>query len=107
MIPIIESKFDEEGQKKIVDDLLPVLENIEQWIRIRSEHRRCWDNNGGIIQKIDRLQDVLDDVPGPGIQLPIGFDKMPLPSKTEDLIAEIKDFSKNAVVSTSGGIIAL
>ena len=107
LIPIIESKFDEEGQKKIVDDLLPVLENIEQWIRIRSEHRRCWDNNGGIIQKIDRLQDVLDDVPGPGIQLPIGFDKMPLPSKTEDLIAEIKDFSKNAVVSTSGGIIAL
>jgi hypothetical protein len=107
LIPLIESKFDENGQKKIVDDLLPVLENVEQWIRIRSEHRRCWDDNGGIIQKIDRLQDVLNDVPGPGIQLPIGFDKMPLPSKKEDLIAEIKDFSTNAVVSTSGGIIAL
>ena len=107
LIPIIESKFDKDGQEKIVDDLLPVLENIEQWIRIRSEHRRCWDDNGGIIQKIDRLQDVLDDVPGPGIQLPIGFDKMPLPSKTEDLIAEIKDFSTNALVPTSGGIIAL
>jgi len=50
---------------------------------------------------------VLNDVPGPGIQLPIGFDKMPLPSNTEDLIAEIKDFSTNAQVSTSGGIIAL
>ena len=107
LIPLIESKFDKDGQEKIVDDLLPVLENIEQWIRIRSEHRRCWDDNGGIIQKIDRLQDVLNDVPGPGIQLPIGFDKMPLPSKTEDLIAEIKDFSTNSLVSTSGGIIAL
>ena len=50
---------------------------------------------------------MLNDVPGPGIQLPIGFDKMPLPSKTEDLIAEIKDFSTNSLVSTSGGIIAL
>tara|TARA_S200000501_G_scaffold85047_2_gene77634 strand:+ start:36252 stop:38630 length:2379 start_codon:yes stop_codon:yes gene_type:complete len=107
LIPLIESKFDSGDQQKIVDDLLPVLENIEQWIRVRSEHRRCWNDNGGIVQKIDRLQDVLDEVPGPGIQLPIGFDKIPLPSKTEDLIEEIKDFSINALVSTSGGIIAL
>ena len=107
LIPLIESKLDIDGQKKIVEHLLPLLENIEQWIRVRSEHRRCWNDNGGIVQKIDRLQDVLNDVPGPGIQLPIGFDKMPLPSNTEDLIAEIKDFSTNAQVSTSGGIIAL
>ena len=107
LLPLIEAKVNVDDQKKIVDDLLPVLDNIEQWIRVRSEHRRCWDDKGGIVQKIDRLQMVLDDVPGPGIQLPIGFDKMPLPSKTEDLIAEIKNFSTNALVSTSGGIIAL
>ena len=107
LLPLIEAKINVDDQKKIVDDLLPVLDNIEQWIRVRSEHRRCWDDKGGIVQKIDRLQMVLDDVPGPGIQLPIGFDKVPLPSKTEDLIAEIKNFSTNALVSTSGGIIAL
>ena len=104
---MIESKLNRKEQEEIVAKLLPLLVNIEKWIRVRSEYRRCWDDNGGIIQNIDRLQEVLDDVPGPGIQLPIGFDKKPLPSKTEDLIAEIKDFSTNALVATSGGIIAL
>ena len=46
-------------------------------------------------------------MPRDGRFIPIGFDKVPLPSKTEDLIAEIKNFSSNALVSTSGGIIAL
>ncbi|MAV06772.1 MAG: hypothetical protein CMA29_02640 [Euryarchaeota archaeon] len=107
LMPMIESKLNRKEQEEIVGKLLPLLVNIEKWIRVRSEHRRCWDDNGGIIQNIDRLQEVLDDVPGPGIQLPIGFDKMPLPSKTEDLIAEIKEFSTNALVATSSGIIEL
>ena len=107
LIPLIEEKIDADNQKKIVDDLLPLLENIEKWIRVRSEYRRCWNDQGGIIQKMDRLQSVLDDVPGPGIQLPIGFDRTPLPSTAEELVEEIKDFSTNALVSTSGGIIAL
>ena len=54
------------------------------------------------------LQNILDKVPGPGIQLPIGHDEKPLPTTTDNLIAEIKDLSINALVSTSGGgIIAL
>ena len=107
LMPLIESKFDIDEQMNLVKELEPLLDNIEKWVRVRSEHRRCWDDSGGIIQKIDRLQEVLDEVPGPGIQLPIGFDKKPLPSTTDDLIAEIKDFTHNALVSTSGGIIAL
>ena len=107
LMPMIESKLNRKEQEEIVGKLLTLLVNIEKWIRVRSEHRRGWDDNGGIIQNIDRLQEVLDDVPGPGIQLPIGFDKMTLPSKTEELIAEIKDFSTNAIVATSSGIIEL
>ncbi len=107
LMPLIESKFDIDEQMNLVKELEPLLDNIEKWVRVRSEHRRCWDDSGGIIQKIDRLQEVLDKVPGPGIQLPIGFDKKPLPSTTDDLVAEIKDFTRNALVSTSGGIIAL
>ena len=46
---MIESKLNRKEQEEIVGKLLPLLVNIEKWIRVRSEHRRCWDDNGGII----------------------------------------------------------
>ena len=108
LIPLIESECSLSNQFDLVQELNPLLDNIEKWVRVRSEYRKCWDDDGGIIEKIDRLQNILDKVPGPGIQLPIGHDKKPLPTTTDNLIAEIKDLSINALVSTSGGgIIAL
>ena len=108
LIPLIESECSLSNQFDLVQALNPLLDNIEKWVQVRSEYRRCWDDDGGIIDKIDRLQNILDKVPGPGIQLPIGHDEKPLPTTTDNLITEIKDLSINALVSTSGGgIIAL
>ena len=108
LIPLIESECSLSNQLDLVQALNPLLDNIEKWVQVRSEYRRCWDDDGGIIDKIDRLQNILDKVPGPGIQLPIGHDEKPLPTTTDNLITEIKDLSINALVSTSGGgIIAL
>ena len=107
LIPIIESEVDEMKKEDFVQSLGPLLDNIEKWVRVRSEHRHCWSNNDGLIEKIDRLQKVLDEVPGPGIQLPIGFDKRPLPKTSEDLISEISILSNEGIVSISGGIKAL
>jgi len=107
LIPIIESEVDEMKKEDFVQSLEPLLDNIEKWVRVRSEHRHCWSNNDGLIEKIDRLQKVLDEVPGPGIQLPIGFDKRPLPKTSEDLISEISILSNEGIVSISGGIKAL
>ena len=52
---------------------------------------------------MDRLFDVLDDVPGPGIQLPIGFDSEKLPKTTEDIVAEIGILAEQKI-HVAGGI---
>ena len=103
LIPLIESKFDYNEWTGLVKGLEPLLDSIDQWIRVRSEHRNCWKSDGGLIQKMDRLLDVLDDVPGPGIQLPIGFDNEKLPETAEDIVAEIDILAKQKI-RIAGGI---
>ena len=107
LLPLIESKIDANNQIELTKMLEPLLNNIEDWVRTRSEHRRCWEDQGSIIENIVLLQNILDAVPGPGIQLPTGFDEGPLPSTNESLISEIKSLSRNSIVSTSGGIKAI
>jgi len=107
LMPMIESEMDEKVKKELMQTLEPLLNNIEKWVRVRSEHRHCWSNKDGLIGKIDRLQNILDEVPGPGIQLPIGFDEKPLPKSDEDLISEISALSNQGIISISGGIKAL
>ena len=103
LIPLIESKFDHNEWTGLVKGLDPLLDSIDQWIRVRSEHRNCWKSDGGLIQQMDRLLDVLDDVPGPGIQLPIGFDNEKLPETAEDIVAEIDILAKQKI-RIAGGI---
>ena len=103
LIPLIESKFDHNEWTGLVEGLEPLLDSIDQWIRVRSEHRNCWKSDGGLVQRMDRLLDVLDDVPGPGIQLPIGFDNEKLPETAEDIVAEIDILAKQKI-RIAGGI---
>ena len=103
LIPLIESKFDHYEWTELVEGLEPLLDSIDQWIRVRSEHRNCWKSDGGLVQRMDRLLDVLDDVPGPGIQLPIGFDNEKLPETAEDIVAEIDILAKQKI-RIAGGI---
>ena len=103
LIPLIESKFKPTEWTKVAIELEPLLDNIDQWVRVRSEHRGCWDSDGGLIQRMDRLLDILDDVPGPGIQLPIGFDDSKLPENTQEIIDEIGILASQKI-RTAGGI---
>ena len=103
LIPLIESKYDHNEGANLVKELKSLLDNIDQWIRVRSEHRNCWNSEGGLVQRMDRLFDVLDDVPGPGIQLPIGFDSEKLPKTTEDIVAEIGILAEQKI-HVAGGI---
>ena len=103
LIPLIESKYDHNEGANLVKELESLLDNIDQWIRVRSEHRNCWNSEGGLVQRMDRLFDVLDDVPGPGIQLPIGFDSEKLPKTTEDIVAEIGILAEQKI-HVAGGI---
>ena len=107
LIPLIESEFNNDERLELTKSLEPLMKNIEKWVRVRSEHRRCWKSSEGLIAQIDRLQNILDDVPGPGIQLPIGFDDKPLPKTKQGIIREIENMSNNGLVSVSGGIKAL
>ncbi len=103
LIPLIESKFDHNEWTNLVKVLEPLLDSIERWIRVRSEHRNCWNSDGGLIQQMDRLLDVLDDVPGPGIPLPVGFDSAKLPKTAEDIVDEIGILADQKI-RISGGI---
>ena len=103
LIPVIESKFQPSEWVNLVKELEPLLDNIDQWVRLRSEHRNCWDSEGGLIQRMDRLLDILDDVPGPGIQLPIGFDDGKLPETSEEVVDEIGNLASQKI-RTAGGI---
>ena len=103
LIPLIESKFKPTEWTKVAIELEPLLDNIDQWVRVRSEHRGCWDSDGGLIQRMDRLLDILDDVPGPGIQLPVGFDDSKLPENTQEIIDEIGILASQKI-RTAGGI---
>ena len=103
LIPVIESKFQPSEWVNLVKELEPLLDNIDQWVRVRSEHRNCWDSEGGLIQRMDRLLDILDDVPGPGIQLPIGFDDGKLPETSEEIVDEIGNLASQKI-RTAGGI---
>ena len=103
LIPLIESKFDQSEWTGLVKGLEPLLDNIDQWVRVRSEHRNCWKSEGGLIQRMDRLLEILDGVPGPGIQLPIGFDKEHLPETTDGIIAEIEVLAQQKI-RIAGGI---
>ncbi len=103
LIPLIETKFDQSEWTGVVEGLEPLLDNIDQWIRVRSEHRNCWKNEEGIIQRMDRLLSVLDGVPGPGIQLPIGFDEAHLPETIEDITTEIEILARQKI-RIAGGI---
>ena len=107
LIPLIESEFNNDERLELTKSLEPLMKNIEKWVRVRSEHRRCWESSEGLIAQIDRLQNILNDVPGPGIQLPIGFDDKPLPKTKQGIIREIENMSNNGLVSVSGGIKAL
>ena len=100
---MIESKFDQSEWTGLVKGLEPLLDNIDQWVRVRSEHRNCWRSEGGLIQRMDRLLEVLDGVPGPGIQLPIGFDKEHLPETTDGITAEIEVLAQQKI-RIAGGI---
>ena len=61
LIPLIESKFKPTEWTEVAIELESLLDNIDQWVRVRSEHRGCWDSDGGLIQRMDRLLDILDD----------------------------------------------
>ena len=103
LIPLIESKFQPSEWVNLTKELEPLLDNIDQWVRVRSEYRNCWDSEGGLIQRMDRLLDILDDVPGPGIQLPIGFDDGKLPETSEEIVDEISNLASQKI-RTAGGI---
>ncbi|MBI31909.1 MAG: hypothetical protein CMB72_04920 [Euryarchaeota archaeon] len=107
LIPLIESEFNNDERLELANTLEPLMKNIEKWVRVRSEHRRCWESSEGLIAQMDRLQNILNDVPGPGIQLPIGFDDRPLPKSKDGIIREINKISNEGLVSVSGGIKAL
>ena len=103
LIPLIETEFDQSEWTEITEGFEPLLDNIDQWIRVRSEHRNCWKNDGGIIQRMDRLLNVLDGVPGPGIQLPIGFDEAHLPETIQEIATEIEILARQKI-RISGGM---
>ena len=107
LIPKIETEESNDIRNQLEKKLIPLLDNIEKWVRVRSEFRKCWIENVGLIEQIDELQHRLNDVPGPGIQLPIGFDEKSLPTNSEELISEINNISIKGLIPISGGIRAL